>query len=108
MYASVNGALVPVQHSPDGKKYQVAWAEEVKNAKAGDYSVSIYDESGYSSMKRVMERGEDLSSVKPLVTIVVNHRGAYNGPWMNSEHMAAILSTIVLYLAYSSKAKLLA
>ena len=35
--------------------------------------VNLYDDSGYSAMKRVLERGDDAASVKPLVTIVVNH-----------------------------------
>ena len=51
----------------------MAWTEEVKNAKTGDYEVNLYDDNGYSAMKRVLERGDDASSVKPLVTIVVNH-----------------------------------
>ena len=62
-----------VQKTQDGKKYQVAWTEEVKNAKSGDYEVNLYDDNGYSAMKRVLERGDDPSSVKPLVTIMVNH-----------------------------------
>lgn len=66
-------SLVPVQTSADGKKYQVSWSEELKHAKSGNHEVNLYDESGYSAMKRVVERGEDTSSVKPLVTIVVNH-----------------------------------
>ena len=65
--------IAAVQQTQDGKKYQVAWTEEVKNAKTGDYEVNLYDDNGYSAMKRVLERGDDASSVKPLVTIVVNH-----------------------------------
>ncbi len=60
-------------HTQDGKKYQIAWTEELKNAKAGDHEVNLYDEAGYNSVKRVLERGEDPVGVKPLVTIVVNH-----------------------------------
>merc|ERR1712223_828054 len=108
LYASVKGALVPVQQTSDGKKYQVAWTEELKDAKAGDYEINFYDDTGYSALKRILERGEDAIGVKPLVTIVVNFPGAYSGPWINSEHTAAILSAVVFYLAYSSKAKLLA
>ena len=33
----------------------------------------MYDDEGYSAVKRVLEKGEDVSSVKPLVTIVVNY-----------------------------------
>ena len=108
LYAVVNGALTPVQQTADGKKYQIAWTEELKTAKTGDHEVNLYDEAGFSAMKRVIERGEFVSSVKPLVTIVVNYPGSYAGPWINSEHMAAMLAALVLYMAYSSRAKLLA
>ena len=65
--------IAAVQKTQDGKKYQVAWTQEVEKAKAGDVEVNLYDDSGYSAMKRVLERGDDAASVKPLVTIVVNH-----------------------------------
>ena len=65
--------IAAVQKTQDGKKYQVAWTQEVEKAKAGDFEVNLYDDSGYSAMKRVLERGDDATSVKPLVTIVVNH-----------------------------------
>ena len=108
VYADVNGALTPVQQTTDGKKYQIAWTEELKKAKTGIHEVNLYDEAGFSARKRVLERGEFSSSVKPLVTIQLNYPGSYAGPWINSEHMAAMLAAVVLYLAYSSKAKLLA
>merc|ERR1711997_126301 len=95
LYASVKGALIPVQQAADGSKYQVGWTEEVKDAKSGDHEINFYDEAGYSALKRVLERGEDTVGVKSLVTIVVNHPGAYSGPWINSEHTAAILSAVV-------------
>ena len=80
----------------------------MKDAKTGDHEVNLYDDEGYAAVKRVVERGEDPASVKPLVTIVVNFPGAYKGPWVNSEHMALILAALVFYMAYSTKAKLLA
>jgi hypothetical protein len=52
---------------------QVSWTKELKEAKTGDHDVHLYDEEGYSAVKRVVERGEDPSTVKPLVTIVVNY-----------------------------------
>lgn len=107
LFADVKGALTPVIRSADGAKYQVSWVEEVKAAKTGDYSVSLYDDEGYAAVKRVMERGE-MANVKPLVTIVVNYPGAYKGSYINSELLAAIMGILVFYLAYSSKAKLLA
>ena len=59
--------------------------------------------------RRAAERGEDPSSAaKPLVTIVVEYPGAYKGALVNSELLAAALAALVFYLAYSSKAALLA
>ena len=34
---------------------------------------SLYDEDGYAAIKRVVERGEDVATVKPMATIVVNY-----------------------------------
>ena len=72
--------------------------------------MALYDEEGYASVKRVLERGEPLSSatVRPLVTVVIAYPGAYSGPVVNSELLAAALAAMVFYLAYSSKAALLA
>jgi len=55
-----------------------------------------------------MRSGEDISSVKPIATVVLNFPGAYQGPWVNSEFMAAVLSILVSYAAFSAKSKLLA
>merc|ERR1739844_286695 len=66
LYASVKGALIPVQQAADGSKYQVGWTEEVKDAKSGDHEINFYDEAGYSALKRVLERGEDTVGVKSL------------------------------------------
>jgi hypothetical protein len=52
---------------------KVSWTKELKDAKSGDYEVNLYDDEGYSAIKRVVERGEDPATVKPLVTIVVNY-----------------------------------
>ena len=65
----------------------MAWTQEVEKAKAGDFEVNLYDDSGYSAMKRVLERGDDATSVKPLVTIVVNHP-------VSSGHNACRLSVV--------------
>ena len=50
----------------------MSWSKELKDAKSGDHEVNLYDDEGYSAVKRVVERGEDPATVKPLVTIVVN------------------------------------
>ena len=34
---------------------------------------SLYDEDGYGAVKRVLERGEDVETVKPMATLTVNY-----------------------------------
>ena len=34
---------------------------------------SLYDEDGYAAIKRVVERGEDIATVKPIATVVINY-----------------------------------
>jgi translocon-associated protein subunit delta len=108
LYAEINGKTLPAARIGDDNKYQVSWTEDVKKARSGDYSVNLYDEEGYAALRKAVRSGEDPSSVKSLVTIVVNYPGAYQGPWVNSEFMAAILSVLVWYLAFSARSKLLA
>lgn len=107
LYAEVGGKTLPAARIGDDNNYQVSWTEEVKKAKSGDYSVNLYDEEGYGALRKAMRSGEDISTVKPLVTIVVSYPGAYQGPWVNSEFMAAVLSGLVWYLAFSAKSNLL-
>lgn len=107
LYAEINGKTVPAARIGDYNHYQVSWTEDVKKARSGDYSVNLYDDEGYAALRKAARSGEDPSTVKSLVTIVVNYPGAYQGPWVNSEFMAAILSVLVWYLAFSAKSKLL-
>lgn len=103
LFADINGAVLPVIRSQDGSKYQVSWSESLKTAQKGDRPIRLYDEEGFAAVKRILERDEDPSSVKPLVQIEINFPGAYTGPWMKSEHLASIMIFLVFYLAYSCK-----
>jgi len=107
LYADIGGALAPVSTTLDGSKYQVSWVKDLKKATTGDNSVSLYDAEGYNALRRSREKGE-LDTVTPLVTIVVNYPGSYNGPLFQSQHFALGLSALVFYLAFSSKSALLA
>lgn len=108
LYAEINGRTLPAARIGDDNKYQVSWTEDVKKARSGDYNINLYDEEGYAALRKAVRSGEDPSSVKSLVTVVVNYPGAYQGPWVNSEFMAAILSVLVWYLAFIARSKLLA
>jgi len=108
LYADLEGQLVPVVRAAEGNnKYQVSWTKEIKAAKTGEHEVKLYDEDGYAAVKRALERGE-AADTKPLVTILVNYAGAYKGAYVNTEIIAAALAFLVFYLAYSSRASLLA
>ena len=44
----------------------------------GEVTVPLYDAEGYAQVKRAMDKGEDVSAVTPLVSIVVNYPGSYS------------------------------
>jgi len=106
LYADVEGVIVPVSEIA-ANKYQVSWTEEIKNARRGDVTVRLFDEDGYAALRKALRAGEDITTLSPLFTVAVNHPGAFNGPWLKSEFLAAALSLVVAYLALSSRAKLL-
>ncbi|BES88284.1 unnamed protein product [Nesidiocoris tenuis] len=106
LYAEINGKTFPVVIS--GKEhYQVSWVEDVKTAKSGSHDVNLFDEEGYAQLRKAIRNNEDVSAVKPLSQIQVPHPGTYQGPWLNSEFLAVVLSLIVWYSAFSTKSKLL-
>ncbi|XP_015523135.1 translocon-associated protein subunit delta [Neodiprion pinetum] len=107
LYAEVEGKTLPAVRLSADNKYQVSWTEDIKKARSGDYNVNLYDEEGYSALRKAIRNGEDPSSVKPLAVVVLNNPGAYLGPWINSELLAAFLAAFVTYTAFSAKWKLL-
>jgi translocon-associated protein subunit delta len=81
-------------------KFQVSWTEDVARATKGDHSISIYNEEQYNVLRKKVNQPEALAK------LTLNHPGAYNGPWLNSEHLAAILGVAVVYIAVGSRSKL--
>ncbi|XP_043255524.1 translocon-associated protein subunit delta [Colletes gigas] len=108
LYAEVEGKALPAARLSSDNKYQVSWTEDIKKAHSGDYRINLYDEERYAAIRKAYRNGEDPSSVKPLVVVVLNNPGVYLGPWVNSELFAALLAALVSYSAFSSKFKLLA
>jgi len=108
LYAEVEGKALPAVRLSADNKYQVSWTEEVKKARSGDYSVKLYDEESYAAIRKAHRNGEDPESVKPLAVVLLNNPGVYQGPWINSELLAALLAALVSYAAFSAKSKLLA
>nr|XP_054750183.1 translocon-associated protein subunit delta-like [Lytechinus pictus] len=50
--AEVDGKQIPVSRSGDNQ-YQVSWKADHKDAPAGLYNVGIYDEEGFSALRKV-------------------------------------------------------
>ncbi|CAK9808157.1 Translocon-associated protein subunit delta [Anthophora plagiata] len=108
LYAEVDGKSLPAVRLSSDNKYQVSWTEDIKKVHSGDYNIKLYDEERYAAIRKAIRNGEDPSSVKPLVVVVLNNPGIYLGPWVNSELLAVLLAALVSYSAFSSKFKLLA
>jgi len=85
---------------------QVSWLDDFKKARRGDYLVNLYDEAGYGQLRKLLRDGEPISSVTPVHSAYVRYPGAYRGIWVNSEFLAAIVSFVVLYFAYTFKSKI--
>ncbi|EHB11651.1 Translocon-associated protein subunit delta [Heterocephalus glaber] len=131
LYADVSGKQFPVTRGQDVGRYQVSWSLDHKSAHAGTYEVRFFDEESYSLLRKASEppRGreggcvlllqpstpdlvspvqaqrnnEDISIISPLFTVSVDHRGTWNGPWVSTEVLAAVIGLVTYYLAFSAK-----
>ncbi|XP_068104269.1 translocon-associated protein subunit delta-like [Hyperolius riggenbachi] len=106
LYADVNGKQFPVTRGQDIGRYQVSWSLEHKNAHSGTYEVKFFDEESYSLLRKAQRNNEDISAIKPLFTVNVDHRGAWNGPWVSTEVLAALFGILVYYTAYTAKSNI--
>lgn len=57
-------------------------------------------------MRKALRDGDDIGSVPSLVDVVINHPGAFTGPWLKSEFLAVVLSIVIAYVAITSRSKL--
>ncbi|XP_076840836.1 translocon-associated protein subunit delta [Brachyhypopomus gauderio] len=103
LYADVNGKQFPVTRGQDVGKYQVSWSVPHKQARSGSYQVKFFDEESFSVLRKAQRNNEDVDAIKPLFTVNVDHRGAWSGPWVSTEVLAAVIGIILYYLAYSTK-----
>ncbi|XP_036030173.1 translocon-associated protein subunit delta isoform X3 [Peromyscus eremicus] len=103
LYADVSGKQFPVTRGQDVGRYQVSWSLEHKSAHAGTYEVRFFDEESYSLLRKAQRNNEDISIIPPLFTVSVDHRGTWNGPWVSTEVLAAVIGIVIYYLAFSAK-----
>ncbi|KAM4754372.1 LOW QUALITY PROTEIN: translocon-associated protein subunit delta-like [Cyanocitta cristata] len=105
LYADVNGKQFPVTRGQDVGRYQVSWSLEHRQ-ESGTYEVKFFDEESYSALRKAQRNNEDVSRIRPLFTVNVDHRGAWNGPWVSTEVVAAAIGLVVYYLAFSTKSSI--
>ncbi|KAF7209777.1 translocon-associated protein subunit delta [Nothobranchius furzeri] len=103
LYADVNGRQFPVTRGQDVGKYQVSWSLPHKQATSGSYQVKFFDEESYSALRKAQRNNEDINAIQPLFSVNIDHRGAWNGPWVSTEVVAALIGILVYYLAFSAK-----
>lgn len=85
----------------------MSWTEEAKTARSGDKQIRLFDEEGYTAYRKAVRAGEDVSAVSSLFSVVVNHPGAFSGPWLKSEFIATVVSLVIAYFAIASRSKVL-
>ncbi|XP_060793403.1 translocon-associated protein subunit delta-like isoform X5 [Neoarius graeffei] len=103
LYVDVNGRQFPVTRGQDVGKYQVSWSLPHKQASSGTYHVKFFDEESYSALRKAQRNNEDVDTIKPLFSVDVDHRGAWSGPWVSTEVLAAAIGILVYYFAFSAK-----
>lgn len=108
IFAQVGDQVIPAVKVSDNGKFQLSWVEDAKKAKSKDYEVKLFDDEGYANLKKAFRNSEDGSSVEFVTKFSLYYPRAYQGPWLNSEFLAAVLSIGVWYFAFSAKSKLLA
>lgn len=87
---------------------QLSWTEELAVSRRGSNYVRLFDEEGFAALRKAQRSGGDIADVPALATVNVYHAGAFSGPLVNSEILAALLAGGVAYIAFATKSKLLA
>ncbi|XP_055377933.1 translocon-associated protein subunit delta [Condylostylus longicornis] len=105
LFVELENKIIPLARVGDNT-YQISWIEDIKKARSGDFNVRLFDEEGYSNLRKAQRIGEDLSTVKSLSEFVINATGAYKGPWVNSELLAILIAGITSYFALTTRSKL--
>ncbi|XP_030748516.1 translocon-associated protein subunit delta [Sitophilus oryzae] len=106
LYAELeDGSIIPVAVvAPE--TFQVSWIEESKSARSGQRLIRIFDEEGYTALRKAIRNNEPTGSVPEFFSVYVHHSGAYNGPWVKSEFIAVVLSILVSQFALTTKSKI--
>lgn len=107
LHAEFDGRNLPASQIIDSDRYQVSFSVDHKKLPAGQYHIRFFDEDLYSDLRKAQRSGEDTSSIKSLFAIDFSHQGASHGPWIQTEHVAVLVTLALSYFAYSTRSQLL-
>ncbi|KAK2165328.1 hypothetical protein LSH36_52g09047 [Paralvinella palmiformis] len=106
LYAELNGHAIPASKIKDSNSFQVSFSSLHKDTPAGNYEVRFFDEEGYSALRKAQRSGDNAKSVASLFAVPVTHPGASHGILVQTEFVAAVVATLVWYIAHSARGKL--
>ena len=52
---------------------KLSWTEPHKTARAGEIKLRVFDEEGFSALKKAQRNNEELSKVKELYVLALHH-----------------------------------
>ena len=53
LYVEFNGRVLPAARVGNSDKYQISFSDEHKKIPSGSYTATVYDEEGYSDLRKV-------------------------------------------------------
>ncbi|CAO1425192.1 unnamed protein product [Diamesa hyperborea] len=91
-----------------GDKYQLSWSEDIKTAKSGTREVRLFDEEGFSQLRKAQRSNENIEKIKSLSSLNIKYKGSFSGNFLiNSEFMALASVMFVAYVAFQNRMKLM-
>ncbi|XP_066912906.1 translocon-associated protein subunit delta-like [Clytia hemisphaerica] len=105
LYAEIEGVIVPVASIPDKEgTYQISWAKDHKKATTGKINIKVFNNEGYNAYRKAQRNEEDVSSVKALFTVTVNHPGvSREGLFVQTEFLAVVAALLLFWTANSMR-----
>ncbi|XP_044763536.1 translocon-associated protein subunit delta-like [Coccinella septempunctata] len=104
LYALFKENIIPVANVAPNK-YQLSWTEDLKTAQVGEIVVKVFDEDGYAALKKALRNGDNIQEVMQFTTVAISHPGAYKGPCISCEFLAALFSLSIAYYAVHLRVK---
>ena len=86
----------------------MSWTESHKKATSGETKLRVFDEEGFSALKKAQRNNEDLGKVKEIQTFSIYHPGSSQVSFVQSELLAVVLFGAIFYWAHTNKAAILA